>query len=116
MKYVERFVPKEEMDRFPLDRRYTKYGILFRKDVRIVHYPNDELPTIWYDLWFRLNWPWRIRESNFKPYYPKLYHFFTEILGIKKPYIQYKDSLSKEDFERKFSIDLDHTNSYCLPC
>lgn len=116
MEYIECFVPKEEMDRFPLDRKYIKHGLFFRKHVRIVHYTNDELPTIWFQRYFKLNWPWRIKESNFEPYYPKLYFFFTKILGIKKPYQEYKGNMTKEEFEKKFSIDLDYKNSYCLPC
>ena len=96
--------PEDYVDRhFSLNKIYYRESIMWKRQLRIVHYQNDETPTFFYAGFFKWNFFWRVNESNFLPTFPILYKI-AEKLKWKCPSERFEDKITERDFYRFFNI------------
>ena len=91
---------EKEFDRFELDESFIKNSLFSRERVRIVKYPNETTPLVYYTKLYKV---YDRYEKNFNYKYPLL----AKIAKLFK--LQEKDSqlnMDKETFEIKYNIKL----------
>ena len=97
MKWIKH---NRENDRFELDETFFKKNFFSRQRVRIVKYPNESIPNVFY---LKLYKVYDRYEEDFNTKYPFLAKI-SNFLGVKERYEELK--MDKETFEKKYNIKL----------